>query len=291
VGVEGEELRAPELTQAEQEALAAFWAVYEARFDQVAAEVQHEVGEHPELASFVGAADEAERGADLELIRRAIVDGDWLPYLGRMSTRGARYAETGLTFATWFEAGRALRARLTPLLLEAYAKEPEQLAMGVRGVAIFVDLGMVVVGEAYVATKERIIREQQTAIRELSTPVLELRPGLLILPVIGLIDSDRARGLTEQLLEGIAAHRARTVVLDVTGVPAVDSAVANHLLQSVQAARLMGATTFLSGLSADNAQTLVRLGLDLAGVNTVGTLADAIEAAGQLLETWSGQAV
>jgi rsbT co-antagonist protein RsbR len=167
--------------------------------------------------------------------------------------------------------------------MDVYRHQPDDFAMAMRGLAIFCDLAMVIVGEAYIAAKEQIIFRQQEAIRELSTPALELRPGLLILPVIGLLDSQRARTLNTQLLESISAKRARAVVLDVTGVPAVDSAVANHLMQTVQAARLMGATTLVSGLSAENAQTLVRLGLDLAGVDTVGTLADAVEAASRLL--------
>jgi len=139
-----------------------------------------------------------------------------VPHLGNMQNIGTRYAESGLGFSAWFEAGRALRARLMPLLLDAYAGQPARLAAAVRGVAIFVDLAMVAVGGAYVTTKERIIGAQEEAIRELSTPVLELEPGLLILPAIGIIDSDRARGLTERLLYGIADRRAKTVVLDVT---------------------------------------------------------------------------
>jgi rsbT co-antagonist protein RsbR len=280
----------PDLTPAETEALAEFWQVYEANFDTVAADVQRDVERHPEVESFFGGRDATERAASRARIRRAIVDGDWPPYLENMQAVGARYAESGLGFTAWFEAGRALRARLTPLLIEAHADQPSLLAASVRGVAIFVDLAMVAVGAAYITTKERIIRAQQEAIRELSTPVLELRPGLLILPIVGIIDSDRARGLTERLLYGIAERRAKTVVLDVTGVPAVDSAVANHLSQSVQAARLMGATTFISGLSAENAQTLVRLGLDLSTLNTVGTLADAVEAASRLLDDHRGPA-
>jgi anti-anti-sigma regulatory factor len=211
------------------------------------------------------------------------MDGDWSPYLTRMGDSGVRYAEAGLGFNAWFAPGRALRSRVMPRLVAALSDEPERLAAAVRGVAILIDLVMVAVGESYVGAKERIIVEQQDVLRELSTPVLELRPGLLLVPLIGLIDSDRALLLTQQLLEGIAASRAKAVVLDITGVPAVDSAVVNHLMQTVQATRLMGAHTLISGLSAENAQTLVRLGLDLAPLNTVGTLADGVLAAGAIL--------
>src|SRR3954470_1045856 len=85
----------------------------------------------------------------------------------------------------------------------------------------------------FVTERERVIRQQQEAIRELSTPVLQVRERLLILPIIGVLDGQRARQLTEQLLRGIRANRARVVVIDITGVPAIDSTVANHLVQTV----------------------------------------------------------
>src|SRR5213593_1865135 len=94
------------------------------------------------------------------------------------------------------------------------------------------------VSVSFVEQRERVIRQQQEAIRELSTPVLQVRERLLILPIIGVIDSQRARQLTEQLLRGIRNNRAKVVVVDVTGVPAIDSAVANHLVQTVEASRL-----------------------------------------------------
>src|SRR5213594_4281621 len=94
------------------------------------------------------------------------------------------------------------------------------------------------VGVSFVEQRERIIRQQQEAIRELSTPVLQVRERLLILPIIGVIDSPRAKQLTEQLLRGIRTNRAKVVVVDITGVPAIDSAVANHLVQTVEASRL-----------------------------------------------------
>jgi rsbT co-antagonist protein RsbR len=139
------------------------------------------------------------------------------------------------------------------------------------------------VGVSFVQERERIIREQQEAIRELSTPVLQVRERLLILPIIGVIDPQRARQLTEQLLRGIRANRAKVVVIDITGVPAVDSTVANHLVQTVDASRLMGATVIVTGLSAEIAQTLVTIGVDLARMKTVGDLQGGIEEAERLL--------
>ena len=141
----------------------------------------------------------------------------------------------------------------------------------------------ITVGVGFVQERERVIRQQQEAIRELSTPVLPVRERLLILPIIGVIDPQRARQLTEQLLHGIRANRAKVVVMDITGVPVMDANVANHLVQTVEAARLLGATVIVTGLSPEIAQTLVTIGVDLAKMTTVGDLQGGIEQAERLL--------
>ena len=141
----------------------------------------------------------------------------------------------------------------------------------------------VTVGVSFVEERERVIRAQQESIRELSTPVLQVRERLLILPIIGVLDSQRARQLTEQLLRGIRANRAKVVVIDITGVPTIDSTVANHLVQTVEASRLMGASVIITGLSSEIAQTLVTIGVDLSKVNAVGDLQGGIEEAERLL--------
>jgi len=141
----------------------------------------------------------------------------------------------------------------------------------------------ITVAVGFVQERERVIREQQEAIRELSTPVLQVRERLLILPIIGLIDPQRARQLTEQLLRAIRQNRARVVVIDITGVPVMDSNVANHLVQTVEASRLLGATSIVTGLSPDIAQTLVNIGVDLSKMNTVGDLQGGIEEAEHIL--------
>jgi rsbT co-antagonist protein RsbR len=139
------------------------------------------------------------------------------------------------------------------------------------------------VGVGFVQERERVIRQQQEAIRELSTPVLQVRERLLILPIIGIVDAERARQLTEQLLRGVRSNRAKVVVMDITGVPSVDATVANHLVQTVEAARLLGATVIVTGLSPEIAQTLVTIGVDLTKMNTVGDLQGGIEEAERVL--------
>ncbi len=139
------------------------------------------------------------------------------------------------------------------------------------------------VAVSFVQERERVIRDQQEAIRELSTPVLQVRERLLILPIIGVLDAPRVRQLTEQLLKGIRAHRAKVVVIDITGVPDVDEGVANSLVQTVDASRLMGASVIITGLSSTIAETLVTIGVDLSKMDTVGDLQEGIEEAERLL--------
>lgn len=139
------------------------------------------------------------------------------------------------------------------------------------------------VAVGFVQERERIIRKQQQAIRELSTPVLPVRDRLLILPIIGAIDPQRARQLTEQLLSAIRINRAKVVVMDLTGVPEMDQSVANHLVETVEASRLVGADVIVTGLSPEIALTLVNIGVDLGKMTTVGDLQGGLEEAEKLL--------
>ncbi|WP_292937853.1 protoglobin domain-containing protein [Noviherbaspirillum sp.] len=144
----------------------------------------------------------------------------------------------------------------------------------------FFDMGLAI--DTYIDSRERTIGQQQEAIKELSTPVLPFREGILILPIVGMIDSFRASQLTEQLLRAIRDNRAKVVVVDITGVPYVDSRVASHLVQTVEAARLMGSKVIISGVAPEIALTLVTLGIDLGRIETVGDMLSGVERAEQL---------
>jgi rsbT co-antagonist protein RsbR len=161
------------------------------------------------------------------------------------------------------------RFELLNRMLDAFEPAARQITVTVAG--------------GFVHERERIIHEQQDAIRGLSTPVLPVREGLLILPIVGVIDPQRARQLTGQLLQGIRTNRAKVVVIDITGVPSINSTVANHLVLTVEAARLLGATAIVTGLSPEIAQTLVTLGVDLTKMNTVCDLRGGIEEAERAL--------
>ena len=176
-----------------------------------------------------------------------------------------------------------LRDVLARSLFKKYQSEFDHLNMILDAYEPAANRIVNTVAVGFVQERERIIRQQQEAIRELSTPVLQFRERLLILPIIGVIDPQRARQLTEQLLQGIRANRAKVVVIDITGVPTIDSSVANHLVQTVEASRLMGATVIVTGLSSEIARTLVTIGVDLGKMKTVGDLQGGIEEAERLL--------
>ena len=177
-----------------------------------------------------------------------------------------------------------LRDVLARSLFVNYQHDPELLHRILDSYEPAANSIAVTVGVSFVEERERVIREQQESIRELSTPVLQVRNRLLILPIIGVLDSARARQLTEQLLAAIRDNRARVVVIDVTGVATIDLTVANHLVQAVEASRLMGASAILTGVSSRIAQTLVDLGVDLGAMQTVGDLQGGLEQAERLLE-------
>lgn len=214
---------------------------------------------------------------------RAMFSGRYdAAYVEERLELGMLYAKAGLPTRVFLgafhhllaEIGRRATARADD---EAQAFEDFASFMKVA----FFDVALI--ADAIVWERERVITRQQHAIMELSTPVLRVRDRLLVLPVIGAIDPERAKQLTGQLLASIRAERAKAVVLDVTGVPVVDTAVANHLVQAVLAARLMGATAIVTGISSEVAQSLVTLGVRLDALTIRGDLEGGLEAAAQVL--------
>lgn len=139
-------------------------------------------------------------------------------------------------------------------------------------------LGLVTM-EAYQKGREQVISRQQQELLDLSTPVIKLWDGIVAVPLIGTLDSERTQVVMESLLEAIVENEATVAIIDITGVPTVDTLVAQHLLKAVAAARLMGADCIISGIRPQIAQTIVHLGVDLGDVITKATLADALRVA------------
>ena len=137
--------------------------------------------------------------------------------------------------------------------------------------------------EIFLKTREEVVRRQQEELLELSTPVVKLWDGILALPIIGTLDSARTQVVMESLLQAIVQTNSRVAIIDITGVPTVDTVVAQHLLKTVTAARLMGADCIISGVRPQIAQTIVHLGINLLDVTTKSTLASAFSVALQRL--------
>jgi rsbT co-antagonist protein RsbR len=214
----------------------------------------------------------------------AMVQGDYgSKYVEQRLDLAIIYAKVGLEPRVFLGAFHHLLKGLGIAVMKHFDRAPLEgfdHFMSLKKVAFF-DIGLIM--DALVFEREKVIRQQQEAIRELSTPVLQIRERLLLLPIIGVIDTHRARMITENLLNSLRANRAKVVVMDVTGVATIDSRVANHVLQTVTAARLMGAQVIVTGLSSDVAQSLVALGIELSRLNTVGDLQGGLEEAEAIL--------
>jgi rsbT co-antagonist protein RsbR len=196
---------------------------------------------------------------------------------------GAIHERIGLPVKAYLGMYNYYLRAVATRLISVYESEPKRAWSAFLSLLKLkmLDIGLAI--DTYISARERTIREQQEAIQELPIPVLPLRAGMLLVPIIGLIDSLRARLLTEQLLAAVRDNRAKVVVIDITGVQAVDSKVANHMVQTVEAARLMGATVIIAGISPQIAQTMVTLGIDLGRIATVGDVQSGIERAEELL--------
>jgi len=268
------------LTAEDKAAMAEYWAFFEPIADAVNNELRESLLALPEWAPIIRAIPEAQMAAQntasLERQRQAIVENNWGPYLEDTRAQGTQYARAGVSFVAWYDIIAIYREAIRRRLIELARTDSARAGRIAEGMNRWIDIAMSHLGEAYLAAKEQIITKQQEAIRELSVPVLQIRERLLILPLVGLIDSTRAKQLIENLLVAIRDHRAKGVVIDVTGVPIVDTAVANHLLQASEAAKLMGTLVVITGISAAMAQTLTGLGAQLPDARTVVDLQEGL---------------
>ena len=182
-------------------------------------------------------------------------------------------------------------------ILEKLAEAPRQsvskLTESFSSLLKVMFLDMTLAVEAYVRPVEELVAQQREAILELSTPVISLWEGIIMAPLIGAMDTNRAKQVMERLLEAIVETQARVAIIDVTGLPVVDTQVAAHLIDMERAARMLGSTVVITGISPSIAQTLTRLQIDLSQVITKGTLRTGLEEAFRLcnVNVNSGQAL
>jgi rsbT co-antagonist protein RsbR len=194
--------------------------------------------------------------------------------LGRMAASRARSGSSPGQIA---EEVAALRSPATELLLAEFSDPSERAAQeSVLALTVLMGTLRLLVMETALSAGEELIARQREQLLEVATPVIRLWDGVVAVPLIGTLDSARSQVVMESLLEAIVAERAQYAILDITGVPTVDSLVAQHLMKTVAAAQLMGAECVVSGIRPAIAQTIVHLGIDLGPITTRAGLADAL---------------
>ena len=214
-------------------------------------------------------------GADPEGFESA----DWASERDTLSGLSPSRAAQGQTAEATSVFVLALKKPLFASLQRRLAAQPEALGPALWSLSTTVDRLAQHTVSTFQQVREDIIRRQQEELLELSTPVVKLWEGVLAVPMIGVLDSSRTQMVMEALLQRIVETGSGLAIIDITGVPTVDTLVAQHLLKTVTAIRLMGADCIISGIRPQIAQTIVHLGIDLQGVSTKATLADALSLA------------
>ena len=208
-----------------------------------------------------------------------ISGADWAGVREFLVDFSSRRAKDGYTPRETASFVFSLKQPLFTALRNEYASDPKAMADEVWLATLLLDELGLLTTESYQKSREEVITRQQKELLELSTPVVRLWENILALPLIGTLDSARTQVVMQNLLEAIVQTRSDYAIIDITGVPVVDTLVAQHLLKTVAAARLMGADCLISGIRPQIAQTIIHLGVDLSDVTTKATLADAFELA------------
>ncbi|MGN6527417.1 MAG: STAS domain-containing protein [Burkholderiaceae bacterium] len=230
-----------------------------------------------DVRDLVAALVEALRSdADLERFNDAHGFGRLRNVLGGLS---ASRAAQGSSAAETSQFVMALKRPLFVGLKALRGQDPQALFDAMWSASLVVDKMAQWTATTYQRSREEVIQRQQEELLELSTPVVKLWEGVLAVPMIGTLDSGRTQLVMESLLQRIVETGSELAIIDITGVPTVDTLVAQHLLKTVTAIRLMGADCIISGIRPQIAQTIVHLGIDLQGITTKATLADALQLA------------
>lgn len=204
---------------------------------------------------------------------------DWVAVREFLVDLSSRRAKDGYTPRETASFVFSLKQPLFSALRSEFGTDAKALADEIWLATLLIDELGLLTTEAFQKSREEVITRQQNELLELSTPVVRLWENILALPLIGTLDSARTQVVMQNLLEAIVQTRSDYAIIDITGVPVVDTLVAQHLLKTVAAARLMGADCLISGIRPQIAQTIIHLGVDLSDVTTKATLADAFELA------------
>jgi rsbT co-antagonist protein RsbR len=275
---------------ATQALLAEVWSVYEDVYEEMQVAIRERLLTHPEFGPLVRSTPEdPERQAQSRALQRAaMVEGAWEPYLDSIRESAAGFANAHISLSSWIYLVHMFRIDMIERIYATHTGTGDELRDKAKALHHWMDSILAVFAQTFVDTNEQVIANQQAAIRQISTPILQLREGMLILPIVGALDRERLEQMRARLLEAIRDRRARVIVVDVTGVPEIDTVAANQLIAAVASARMMGAEVIISGLSAEIAQTLVTVGIDLSRVISAGDLQSGLEMAEEMLAAHGG---
>lgn len=201
-------------------------------------------------------------------------------YVSRRRVTGETHARIGLSMTVFFAGMNIFDQLFSDMVQHQNLSENEQMLMS-DAIAKQVHLDTGIVCEMYNSVSNELISGQSKALMEMSTPVTEIWQGILLLPVVGIVDSKRSQDIMNAVLQKISKTNAKEFILDISGVAVIDTAVANYLIKITKATRLMGCESTISGLSPANAQTIVNLGIDVGTVKTTSTMMDAMNKAFQ----------
>ncbi|MBZ6378004.1 anti-anti-sigma factor [Pacificimonas flava] len=205
-----------------------------------------------------------------------LADDHWSDLRGVLSEITHERVERGVRPEEMAALILALKSPIIERIKERLADNPDQLVQEILLLSQAIDRFAVYTSEVFIAEREAVIERQREEMMELSTPVVELWDKVLTLPLIGTLDSLRAQEVMESLLEAIVQYQAEVCIIDITGVRTVDTQVAQHLLRTAAAVRLMGAHCIISGISPKIAQTMVQLGVDVGEVSTRSSIRSAL---------------
>ncbi len=267
-----------ELSLEDRERLADLGSRLEPDADRVVSSVATALSDAEELTDVLPPGDLAvQLRPALVAYLASLKDNQVEAYLERISTRIRERAESGVPLEGMVVAVMAFEAAVTQLIRGYY--RDDAFLDAVRGAFLkFNHIVLTTAASAYLSGKEETILAQQKAMLALSTPVVEIWEGILALPLVGTIDTARAKQITQSLLRTIQETQAHVVILDISGVPLVDTKVANHLIKTIRAARLLGARGIVVGISPEIADTLIALDITFEGIETYFSLRQGLEA-------------
>jgi rsbT co-antagonist protein RsbR len=264
-----------EIVQNETRELLAEWMKQQLSADTLRLELMNERELREQSQQFLRAFSQAAQHGALT----GITGPTWAEVRALLEHISDARATQGFTASETATFVFSLKQPLFARMRQEHGRDADGLADDIWQTTVLLDALGLYVAEVYQKSREAIIARQQQELLELSTPVVQLWDGVLAVPLIGTLDSARTQMVMENLLQRIVETRSAIAIVDITGVPLVDTLVAQHLLKTVAAARLMGAECLISGIRPQIAQTIVHLGVELGDVTTKATLADALAVA------------